>query len=303
MKGFALPSSDHFLTILEKRKESGRDVYWEYMEKMKLKKQDYTFAKDTVANATNSDYIDTKTGVMLYLEKHRILPDHRSGTYDEENVILLTFPQHVMAHYIRFLQNRDIGDRLAVNQMLAQNDDQSCRAMASYAGTLGGKQQQNLRDHNKGWFSSEVQSALGKKGAAAAKAKRVGAFDPQNLLDALVAWQKKYQQDPVFRQKMLDNLRQGLKTQKQLGINIYDPLSQRHRVINGKGILIDGKIILSPYSIVYPDETFEYSEHRVHLSEDFYWNHIKNRPVGKRGANYKNPKPKVSKPKKNQNLI
>jgi len=201
-----------------------------------------------------------------------------------------------MAHYIRFLQNRDIGDRLAVNQMLAQNDDQSRRAMASYAGTLGGKQQQNLRDHNKGWFSSEVQSALGKKGAAAAKAKRVGAFDLQNLLDALVAWQKKYQQDTVFRQKMLDNLRQGLKTQKQLGINIYDPLSQRHRVINGKGILIDGKIFLSPYSIVYPDETFEYSEHRVHLSEDFYWNHIKNRPVGKRGANYKNPK--VSKPKK-----
>ena len=67
-----------------------------------------------------------------------------------------------MAHYIRFLQNRDIGDRLAVNQMLAQNDDQSRRAMASYAGTLGGKQQQqNLRDHNKGWFSSEVQSVLG----------------------------------------------------------------------------------------------------------------------------------------------
>ncbi len=43
---------------------------------------------------------------MLFfnLEKHRVLPGHQSGTYEDENVVFLTFPQHVMAHYLRFLQ-------------------------------------------------------------------------------------------------------------------------------------------------------------------------------------------------------
>lgn len=201
-----------------------------------------------------------------------------------------------MAHYLRFLQYGKIADRLAVNKMLGQNNAQSRLDMARYAGSLGGTQQQkNLRDQKRGWFSSEVQSKLGEKGAAFAKVKDVGAYDPNNLLDGLEAWQKKFQQDSAFRKQMLNNLQQGLQTQTQLGINIYDPVSQRHRVINGKGISIDGKIVPSPYSIVYSDESFEYSEHRVHLSEDFYWNHIKNKPVGKR-ANYRNPKPK--KPKK-----
>jgi hypothetical protein len=292
IKGFALPVSIYFLTIIEKRKQNGKDIYLEYMEKMKEKKPDYVPIKDTVPNATNSDFFDTKKGVIVYLEKHRILPGHQTGKYNEENVVLLTFPQHVMAHYIRYLQYGDLGDHLAVNQMLRQNNAQFRRDMASYAGKLGGKkQQQNLRDQNRGWFNSEVQRELGRKGALAAKKKGVGAFDPQNLLDALSAWQIKFQQDPKFRQKMLNNFQQGLKTQSKLRINIYDPVSQRHRVINGKGISIDGKIVLSPYLIVYSDETFEYSEHRIHLSEDFYWNHIKNRPLGKR-TNYKNPKPK-----------
>jgi len=292
MKGFALPISNYFLTIIEKRKQNGKDVYLEYMEKMKRKKTDYIPLKDTVPNATNSDFIDTKKGVVVYLEKHRVLPGHQNGKYDEKNIVLLTFSQHVMAHYIRYLQYGDLGDRLAVNQMLGQNTPQNRRDMASYAGKFGGKkQQQILRDQNRGWFKPEVQKKLGRKGAFAAKEKGVGAFDPQNLLDALSAWQVKFRQDPKFQQKMLNNLQQGLKTQAKLGINVYDPVSQRHRVINGKGISIDGKIVLSPYSIVYSDESFEYSEHRIHLSEDFYWNHIKNRPPGKR-TNYKNPKPK-----------
>ncbi len=292
IKGFALPISDIFLTIIERRKQSGKDIYMEYMRKMKQKNQDYIPAKNILLNATDSDFIDKKTGILLYLEKHRILPGFQSGTYIDQNVVLLTFPQHVMAHYFRYLQYKKYEDRLAVNQMLGQNTVENRREMASYAGTIDGKQQQqNLRNQNRGWYNSDVQRELGKKGAASAKKKGVGAFDPQNLLDAVSAWQDKFQQNTVFRQKMLNNLQQGLKTQHQLSINIYDPVSQRHHIINGKGLSIDGKIVLSPYSIVYPDETFEYSEHRVHLSEDFYWNHIKNRPPGKR-TNYRNAKTK-----------
>ena len=293
--GFALPISKCFLTLLEKRKQVGRDVYLEFMEKMKKKKHYYTPAKGVVPQATNSDFIDSRTGVCRYLEKHRILPGYESGCYSEDNIVLLTFAEHVLAHYLRFLQYGKVADRLAVNKMLGQDTVQTRREMAQYAGSLGGKQQQqNLRDQNRGWYNSEVQRKLGKKGATVAKERGVGAFDPQNLLDALASWQTKFQQEAAFREKMLNNLQQGLKTQAQRRINIYNPTSQRHRVINGKGLSIDGKIVFSPYSIVYEDETFEYSEHRVHMSEDFYWNHIKNRPVGKR-ANYRNPKPSKKK--------
>ena len=289
--GFALPISKSFLTLVEKRKQAGRDVYLEFMQKMKQKKEYYTPAKGVVQGATNSDFVDSRTGFCHYLEKHRILPGYESGTYREDNTVLLTFPEHVHAHYLRFLQYGKVADRVAVNKMLGQNTAQTRRDMAQYAGSLGGKQQQqNLRDQNRGWYNSEVQRKLGKKGAAVAKERGVGAFDPQNLLNALAAWQTKFQQDTAFRQKMVNNLKQGLKTQAQRGMNIYNPASQRHRVINGKGLSIDGKIVFSSYSIVYTDETFEYSEHRVHMSEDLYWNHIKNRPVGKR-VNYRNPKP------------
>jgi hypothetical protein len=289
--GFALPISKSFLTLVEKRKQAGRDVYLEFMQKMKQKKEYYTPAKGVVQGATNSDFVDSRTGFCHYLEKHRILPGYESGTYREDNTVLLTFPEHVHAHYLRFLQYGKVADRVAVNKMLGQNTAQTRRDMAQYAGSLGGKQQQqNLRDQNRGWYNSEVQRKLGKKGAAVAKERGVGAFDPQNLLNALAAWQTKFQQDTAFRQKMVNNLKQGLKTQAQRGMNIYNPASQRHRVINGKGLSIDEKIVFSPYSIVYTDETFEYSEHRVHMSEDLYWNHIKNRPVGKR-VNYRNPKP------------
>lgn len=218
---------------------------------MKQKKPQYTPAKDfyptAVPKPIDSLFVDTKRDILIYLEKHRIIPGHQNGTYEEQNVVLLTFPQHVMAHYLRFLQYGKIADRLAVNKMLGQNNAQSRLDMARYAGSLGGTQQQkNLRDQKRGWFSSEVQSKLGEKGAAFAKAKGVGAYDPNNLLDGLEAWQKKFQQDSAFRKQMLNNLQQGLQTQAQLGINIYDPVSQRHRVINGKGISIDGKIVPSP---------------------------------------------------------
>jgi hypothetical protein len=313
-KGFALPSSNTFLKILEKRKQNGRDIYLEYMEKFKNKKPDYLATKTSIPNSsssinrttgpelsysymnnlvprtTKSDFIDTKTGVFLYLEKHRILPGHKKGKYNEQNVVLLTFSQHVIAHYLRFLQYGNIEDRIAVNMMLLQNDEQIRRDMASYAGKLGGKkQQQNLRESNRGWYNRELQKELGKKGAAAAKLKKVGAFDPQNLLYAGVAWKEKYEQDPIFQNKMSKNLRKGLETQAELGLNIHDSKSQRYRVINGKGIRVDGKIIPSPYSRVYSDETFEYSEHRIHLSEDFYWNYMKHHPVAER-TNYRNPK-------------
>jgi hypothetical protein len=245
---------------MEERKKNGRDIYLESIEKFKKKKPYYRPVERMLSNSNNSKnktkgqrteksyYIDTKTGVMVYLEKHHILPKHQNGDDKPENIVLLTFPQHVMAHYLRFLQYENQKDRLAVRIMLSQDNGEIRREMASYAGKLGGKQQQkNLHESNRGWYNPQIQEKLGKKGAASAKLKEVGAFDPQNLLDAGVAWKEKFQKDGMFQDKMLKNLRKGLGTQAQLGVNIYDSKSQRYRVINVRGTFSSGPVVTINY--------------------------------------------------------
>lgn len=71
------------------------------------------------------------------------------------------------------------------------------------------------------------------------------------------------------------NLKKGLETQREEGKNIYNPFSQRIRSINYRGILMGTKRVAMPYQS-YSLETgkFEYTEARVHMSEDFYWYYL-----------------------------
>lgn len=171
-------------------------------------------------------YVSKKTGQIIYLEKHRIVPGHENGKYKKENTLLLTFPEHVMAHYLRFLQYQKYEDQTAVLLMLSNSNVDTRRLRASLAGSIGGKkQQQLLQEQNLGRFNSEIQSQLGRKGAAKARSLNVGAFDPLNKQKADIAWQNKYETDKDFQQKMRKNLEKGLETQRNTGKNIYNPIS------------------------------------------------------------------------------
>lgn len=272
-----LPTSKTFLNIVEARKKENRDVYLEFMGKMKEKQKNY---EKKIFSTTQKDrkvcYVSKKTGQIIYLEKHRTVPGHENGKYEKENTLLLTFPEHVMAHHLRFLQYQKYEDQTAVLLMLSNSNVDTRHLRASLAGSIGGKkQQQLLQEQNLGWFNSEVQSKLGRKGAAKARSLNVGAFDPLNKEKADIAWKDKYETDEEFQQKMKNNLQKGLETQRNTGKNIYNSISQRIRSVNYRGILVNNKRMSTPYSS-YSLESgkFEYTEARVHVSEDFFWYHI-----------------------------
>ena len=70
-------------------------------------------------------------------QKHCILPKHAGGTYTSDNVVLCTYNNHCLAHYYRYLAYRETGDFIAWNIMRGQ-DGEARRALASYAGRIGG---------------------------------------------------------------------------------------------------------------------------------------------------------------------
>ena len=47
------------------------------------------------------------------LERHRILPGHQGGTYEESNCTYLTLREHILAHYLLWRINKDENDRSA----------------------------------------------------------------------------------------------------------------------------------------------------------------------------------------------
>lgn len=47
----------------------------------------------------------------VYYEKHHIIPKSEGGTDDEENIVLLTLYEHLLAHYLRACEYELIGDK------------------------------------------------------------------------------------------------------------------------------------------------------------------------------------------------
>lgn len=211
-----LPKSQTFLNILKNRKQENRDIYFEFIHKMVQKNKNYEIKK--IKNASGPSkfmYVHKKKQKILYLEKHRIVPGHENGNYSNLNVVLLSFEEHIMAHYLRYLQYGNRKDKIAVLLMISNSNEQIRHERAKFAGSIGGKkQQQSLKIQGRGFFSSEIQSKLGKKGANSARQNAVGAFDIKNKEKADKEWKNKYQTDNVFQEKMKKNLQQGLKTQQ-----------------------------------------------------------------------------------------
>lgn len=193
----------------------------------------------------------------VYLEKHRVLPGHEGGDYNDKNVVLLTYPDHVLAHYIRSLVYCNVKDKIAYSLMNAEPVEMR-RLKQFLAGQLGGKAVQLVfKELNKGFFNTEAQRERGIKGAAKNREQNTGAFDPINLQKANEAWQAKYANNRAFKEKMLNNLQQGLKTQSLLGINVFNSSSQRSKSLSYWGFNVKG-------THYFPDNSL-----RTYLSETF----------------------------------
>lgn len=96
------------------------------------------------------------------LEKHRIIPGHENGSYkDPSNVLLVTFKEHTLAHFYRYLSFKQKGDLIAYRFMCNQTE-QARLLMASYAD--GGTVTNRKNQANEAFFySAEWQKNFGDK--------------------------------------------------------------------------------------------------------------------------------------------
>jgi Photosynthetic reaction centre protein len=201
------PSVEEIQVKTEQLLGQGSDAYLEFIVEATLR------AKRLLKEDPNT-----------YCEKHHIVPKFKGGSNEESNLVFLTFNDHAIAHFIRWVVYKDPRDQTAWNIMSVQSEDWR-REIASLGGKIGGVAAQKQHKENKvGWFDSEAQRERGRKSAALNKEQGTGAWDPENLTKAnkVIA-----ENSELYKPQQLKNLKQGRLTQKELGINLGDPAAQR----------------------------------------------------------------------------
>lgn len=91
-------------------------------------------------------------GEKLY--KHRILPGHKDGRYIPQNIVFVTYSEHCLAHFYRFLTYQDPNDELAYRLMVSQDPDVHL-LKSSCGGKIGGKKTAVIHKNAKTLFYSE----------------------------------------------------------------------------------------------------------------------------------------------------
>lgn len=214
---------------------------------------------------------DKESSLSGYVEKHRIVPGHSGGKYEDENIVLVSFPDHCLAHFYRYLAYKNSIDLYAYHKMIGDSEearisrsksggeaarniivgcfkDYRCREetlikpqrSAYYNKQIqssnGKKRKQQLI--NGGFYSTEKQKVRGKKGAEVNRINGTGGFDPKNLEKAR-------------------------KKQKELGTGVYDKSFQKTMSLRRWGVVIDS------------NRTYFDNEQRTSLSETFVEYHIR----------------------------
>ncbi len=171
-----------------------------------------------------------------YVEEHHITPKHAGGSDDKANLVNLTYEDHILAHYIRWIEFKDPKDKTAFSVMSGQTEDIR-KERAKLGGVIGGPLgQKKLKEENRGWFDIEKQAERGKKGAETNRINKTGAWDPKNLNKANETLAKN---PDLYKEQRIQNLSQGLKTQKEKGINIGNPYKQRLKSLKYHGVLLN----------------------------------------------------------------
>lgn len=183
-----------------------------------------------------------------YTEKHRIVPGHEGGTYEPSNVVRVSFEEHCLLHFYRYLSYGNTLDLYAFNRMKGDNEEaRLCRSKAggeaarhlkvgcfkdpdcrkrtleepgrsafydkAIQSSNGKKRVKALKEE--GFFNSEPQRERGKKGAEVNRVNGTGGFDPANLAKA--------------REK-----------QRELKVSVYDNNFQKSMNFRRWGAVIDG---------------------------------------------------------------
>ena len=207
----------------------------------------------------------------IYTEVHHIIPKHAGGSNEPDNLVRLTYNDHTIAHYMRWIIYGDDGDRIAYQVMTGLNSDFR-RELGRLGGLAGGPKggriaQARHKERGVGFYNSEGQRLRAKKSVAVNREQGTGAFDPENIFKAREALAVARAEDPEKfaniekanlqkAHKALAKLKaenpeeyvahhqkrtaKGHQTQKEKGNNIYDPLSQRRKSLQYCGIVLNG---------------------------------------------------------------
>ena len=118
------------------------------------------------------------------LYKHRILPGHEGGKYILQNTLLVTYQEHCLMHFYRFLSYQNPKDELAYRLMINQDADAHL-LKSSLGGKIGGQrnvQSGHLQKLNE-QLTKQQRSQAGKRGGKAVTkqqfATKTGMFEPK----------------------------------------------------------------------------------------------------------------------------
>lgn len=131
-----------------------------FRQKRPIPKSDMTDNKDNQSNLNYDEFIDTVRNKVYLpntpLELHHILPKFAGGTNAKENLILLSVEDHTKAHYLRYEQYGEKGDRLAY--LLREKMTNKAAIIWRELGIATRKKKKI------GFWDSEWQRVQGKKG-------------------------------------------------------------------------------------------------------------------------------------------
>jgi hypothetical protein len=167
---------------------------------------------------------------LEYYEKHRIIPGHEGGLYEEGNVVKCTFENHKFAHYYRWLAKSSEKDRYSWRMMCGWKDVESRREMASYAGKLGGRKTNQIhKERGTNFYSSEFCRNASLKRSKKDKQRWI------NDLNQIITNEQRSNAGKIGSQKTLQ-------FQKETNTGFFNPKSILQKLANLKrwGIKIDG---------------------------------------------------------------
>ena len=179
-------------------------------------------------------YLQTiKLSENEYYEKHRIIPGHEGGIYEECNIVNCSFDNHKLAHYYRWLAESSEKDKYSWRKMCGWKDVDARREMASYAGKLGGRKTNQIhKERGTNFYSSEFG-----RNASFKRSKE----DKQNWMNELnqqLTFEQRSNAGKIGSQKTLEY-------QKETNTGFFNSKATLQKLANLKrwGIKIDSKRI------------------------------------------------------------
>nr|AWX53465.1 hypothetical protein [Scotinosphaera sp. NIES-154] len=150
--------------------QSEPNIYEQYIAYLKTTQTNRS-SRSVKSEAFSSEYnlngihFEQSSKQTEKFEKHRILPEHAGEMYVSSNILYLTFQEHKLAHFYRYLSFQDKGDLIAYKLMSGQTEE-GRQLMSSYAGKIGGViSGKKNKAQNKLFFNKLWQKEFGYKDA------------------------------------------------------------------------------------------------------------------------------------------